>query len=115
MVLYVLFCSSRRRHTRSYGDWSSDVCSSDLVPLAVGGATPVITDDGRIRASVPTIATLAERGARVVVCAHLGRPKGAHYAERAAAGLSLGPVATRRGELLGRRVTFAPDVAGDTA
>jgi len=85
------------------------------VPLAVGGATPVITDDGRIRASVPTIATLAERGARVVVCAHLGRPKGAHYAERAAAGLSLGPVATRLGELLGRRVTFAPDVAGDTA
>ncbi|MBO0829221.1 MAG: phosphoglycerate kinase [Streptosporangiales bacterium] len=69
-----------------------------------------ITDDGRIRASVPTIATLAERGARVVVCAHLGRPKG-----QVRPGLSLRPVATRLGELLGREVRFASDVVGASA
>ncbi|HZC39426.1 MAG TPA: phosphoglycerate kinase [Streptosporangiaceae bacterium] len=74
-----------------------------------------ITDDGRIRASLPTIGTLASRGARVVVCAHLGRPKGAGYAERAAGGPSLRPVAARLGELLGRPVAFAGDVAGASA
>jgi len=76
------------------------------VPLRDG----VITDDGRIRASVPTIRTLAERGARVVVCAHLGRPKGAVKPE-----LSLRPVADRLAELLGRPVAFATDVVGDSA
>ena len=79
------------------------------------GARPVITDEGRIRASIPTISKLVERGARVVVCAHLGRPKGATYAERATARLSLEVVAERLGELLGRPVTFVPDVAGDQA
>jgi phosphoglycerate kinase len=80
---------------------------SDLnVPL--DGST--ITDDGRIRASVPTIAALSEAGARVVVCAHLGRPKGAPE-ER----YSLRPVATRLGELLGRDVTFATDTVGESA
>ena len=74
-----------------------------------------ITDDGRIRASLPTIGTLASRGARVVVCAHLGRPKGAGYAERAAGGPSLRPAAARLGELLGRPVAFAGDVAGASA
>jgi phosphoglycerate kinase len=80
---------------------------SDLnVPL--DGST--ITDDGRIRASVPTIRQLSEAGARVVVCAHLGRPKGAPD-ER----YSLAPVATRLGELLGDDVVFATDTVGESA
>ncbi|MEW1845493.1 phosphoglycerate kinase [Nonomuraea angiospora] len=69
-----------------------------------------ITDDGRIRASVPTIKTLVERGAKVVVCAHLGRPKG-----KADPKYSLRPVAGRLGELLGQDVAFATDVVGDSA
>ena len=81
------------------------------VPL--DGAT--ITDDGRIRASLPTISKLAGRGARVLVCAHLGRPKGASYAERAAGGPSLAPVAARLAELLGGEVPLAADVAGPSA
>ena len=64
---------------------------SDLnVPL--DGET--ITDDGRVRASVPTIQALRDRGARVIVCAHLGRPKGAPDPR-----YSLAPVARRLGEL----------------
>jgi phosphoglycerate kinase len=74
-----------------------------------------ITDDGRIRASLPTIKTLRERGARVLICAHLGRPKGDSYADRAAAGPSLAPVAARLAELLGRPVPLAEDVAGQSA
>jgi len=77
------------------------------------GAT--ITDDGRIRASLPTISKLAGRGARVLVCAHLGRPSGAGYAERAAGGPSLRPVAGRLSELLGAEVPLADDVAGPSA
>jgi phosphoglycerate kinase len=69
-----------------------------------------ITDDGRIRASVPTIRRLADAGARVVVVAHLGRPKGAPE-ER----YSLRPVATRLGELLGHDVRFATDTVGPSA
>ncbi|GGU30798.1 phosphoglycerate kinase [Nocardioides albus] len=80
---------------------------SDLnVPLE--GTT--ITDDGRIRASVPTIKTLADAGARVVVVAHLGRPKG-----EPDPAYSLAPVATRLGELLGAEVAFATDTVGDSA
>jgi phosphoglycerate kinase len=74
-----------------------------------------ITDDGRIRASLPTITKLAGRGARVLIAAHLGRPKGSDYAERAAGGPSLAPVAKRLGELLGRDVPLAADVAGESA
>jgi phosphoglycerate kinase len=74
-----------------------------------------ITDDGRIRASLPTITKLAGRGARVLIVAHLGRPKGADYAERAAGGPSLAPVARRLGELLGRDVPLAAGVAGESA
>ncbi|MBV9447739.1 MAG: phosphoglycerate kinase, partial [Streptosporangiaceae bacterium] len=55
------------------------------------------------------------RGARVAILAHLGRPKGGTFAERAAGGPSLRPVAARLGELLGRPVAFAPDVAGEDA
>jgi phosphoglycerate kinase len=74
-----------------------------------------ITDDGRVRASLPTITKLADRGARVIVCAHLGRPKGADFSERAAAGPSLEPVAAHLSRLLGRPVAFAADVAGPSA
>jgi len=69
-----------------------------------------ITDDGRIRASVPTIRRLADAGARVVVTAHLGRPKGAPDPR-----YSLRPVAERLGELLGSPVAFADDTVGDSA
>jgi phosphoglycerate kinase len=69
-----------------------------------------ITDDGRIRASVPTIRALADAGARVVVTAHLGRPKGAPDPQ-----YSLGPVAARLGELLGADVAFAEDTVGESA
>ena len=74
-----------------------------------------ITDDGRIRASLPTITKLADRGARVLICAHLGRPRGSTYAERAAGGPSLAPVAARLADLLGGEVTLAGDVAGPAA
>jgi len=74
-----------------------------------------ITDDGRIRASLPTISRLAERGARILILAHLGRPAGADYAERAAGGPSLQPVAARLAELLGQPVPLAGDVAGPSA
>lgn len=80
---------------------------SDLnVPL--DGET--ITDDGRIRASVPTIKSLSEAGARVVVCAHLGRPKGSPDPR-----YSLRPVAARLGELLGQEVTFVEETVGASA
>lgn len=69
-----------------------------------------ITDDGRIRASVPTISTLTAAGARVIVCAHLGRPKGEPDPK-----YSLAPVARRLGELLGAPVTFAADTVGPAA
>ena len=69
-----------------------------------------ITDDGRIRASVPTIRSLADAGARVVVMAHLGRPKGAPEDK-----YSLRPVADRLGELLGSDVAFATDTVGESA
>jgi len=84
------------------------------VPLA-GISSSQITDDGRIRASMPTITNLAGRGSRLLICAHLGRPKGDEYAARAAAGPSLRPVAGRLGELLGRPVPLAGDVAGPSA
>ncbi len=70
----------------------------------------LITDDGRIRASVPTIRQLAEAGARVIVTAHLGRPKGAPDPR-----YSLEPVAARLGELLGQDVAFATDTVGESA
>lgn len=80
---------------------------SDLnVPL--DGET--ITDDGRVRASVPTIQALRDQGARVIVCAHLGRPKGAPEPK-----YSLAPVARRLGELLGAEVAFASDAVGEDA
>ncbi len=76
------------------------------VPLKDG----VITDDGRIRASLLTLNTLINQGARVIVCSHLGRPEGAPD-ER----YSLAPVAQRLSELLGKPVAFARDTVGESA
>ena len=88
---------------------------SDLnVPLDKSGSG-AITDDGRIRASLPVIKKLADRGARVIVMAHLGRPKGEDFAERAAGGPSLRVVADRLGELLGKPAAFATDLIGQSA
>ncbi|HVF21320.1 MAG TPA: phosphoglycerate kinase [Mycobacteriales bacterium] len=69
-----------------------------------------ITDDGRIRASVPTLRAILDRGGRPVVMSHLGRPKGQPVSK-----YSLAPVATRLGELLGAPVRFAGDVVGPSA
>ncbi|MES9522194.1 phosphoglycerate kinase [Streptomyces capoamus] len=76
------------------------------VPLADGA----ITDDGRIRAVLPTIKALADAGAKVVVASHLGRPKGAPDPA-----FSLLPAAERLGELLGAPVAFAQDTVGPAA
>jgi len=73
------------------------------VPLNEG----VIKDDGRIKASLPTIQLLLEKGASLVIAAHLGRPKGEVKPE-----LSLAPVAKRLAELLGREVKFVGEVTG---
>ena len=72
--------------------------------------TGEISDDGRIRASLPTLQALRDAGARVIVAAHLGRPKGEPDPK-----YSLAPVAARLGELLGTDVPLAADVAGDDA
>ncbi|MBM4420556.1 MAG: phosphoglycerate kinase [Chloroflexi bacterium] len=73
------------------------------VPLREGA----VADDSRIRAALPTIALLRERGARIALVSHLGRPKGAD------ASLTLAPVARRLGEILGRPVALAADSVGD--
>ncbi|MEV4524362.1 phosphoglycerate kinase [Micromonospora tulbaghiae] len=72
--------------------------------------TGEITDDGRIRAVLPTLSALVQAGAKVVVCSHLGRPKGAPDPQ-----FSLRPVAGRLGELLSAPVHFAEDTVGDSA
>ncbi|MEW2286440.1 phosphoglycerate kinase [Streptomyces sp. NPDC047841] len=76
------------------------------VPLADG----TITDDGRIRAVLPTVKALADAGAKVIVASHLGRPKGAPDPA-----FSLLPAAERLGELLGAPVAFAQDTVGPAA
>src|SRR5690606_33901551 len=76
------------------------------VPLRDG----VITDDGRVRASLPTLNALINAGARVVVCSHLGRPDGTPDPQ-----YSLVPVAQRLSELLGKPVAFARDTVGESA
>ncbi|WP_417511356.1 phosphoglycerate kinase [Microbacterium sp.] len=76
------------------------------VPLKDG----VITDDGRVRASLPTLNALINEGARVIVCSHLGRPDGAPDPQ-----YSLEPVALRLAELLDKPVAFASDTVGESA
>jgi phosphoglycerate kinase len=76
------------------------------VPLADGE----ITDDGRIRAVLPTVTALRDAGARVIVVSHLGRPKGAPDPK-----YTLKPVATRLAELAGSPVAFATDTVGESA
>ena len=76
------------------------------VPLQDG----LITDDGRVQASLPTLNALLGQGARVVIVSHLGRPDGAPDPK-----YSLAPVAARLGELLGRTVAFATDTVGESA
>ncbi len=83
------------------------IVRADLnVPLRDG----VITDDGRVRATLPTLNTLINQGARVIVCSHLGRPDGAPDPT-----YSLEPVAQRLSELLGKPVAFARDTVGESA
>lgn len=83
------------------------IVRADLnVPLRDG----VITDDGRVRATLPTLNALLNQGARVVVCSHLGRPDGAPHPD-----YSLEPVAQRLSELLGKPVAFARDTVGESA
>ncbi|MEV8268109.1 phosphoglycerate kinase [Microbacterium sp. NPDC076911] len=76
------------------------------VPLRDGD----ITDDGRVRASLPTLNALINQGARLVICSHLGRPAGAPDEK-----YSLAPVAQRLSELLGKPVAFARDTVGESA
>jgi phosphoglycerate kinase len=84
---------------------------SDLnVPLAYEGDRARVTDDGRIRASLPVLTRLLDHGARVIVAAHLGRPKGEPDPR-----YSLSPVADRLAALLGRPVDLALDTVGESA
>ncbi|HSY16174.1 MAG TPA: phosphoglycerate kinase [Jatrophihabitantaceae bacterium] len=86
---------------------------SDLnVPLSApdGAGRRTVTDDGRIRASLPVLTKLLDHGARVVVAAHLGRPKGVSDSA-----YSLAPVADRLARLLGHEVDFALDTVGESA
>ena len=87
-----------------------DIAPGDGVLMRVDFNVPlhdgVVTDDARIRAALPAIEHLRERRARIVLCSHLGRPKGADPAT------SLAPVSERLGELIGERVFQAPEVVG---
>ncbi|ATO18159.1 phosphoglycerate kinase [Micromonospora sp. WMMA2032] len=91
---------------------TGEINDHDSASAPQGGAPDGvrIADDGRIRAVLPTLSALVQAGAKVVVCSHLGRPKGAPDPQ-----FSLRPVAGRLGELLGAPVHFAEDTVGDSA
>ncbi len=80
------------------------------VPLDDKDGTMVITDDTRIKETLPTLAYLIEHGAKLILCSHLGRPKGQRDPKQ-----SLKPVAARLSEMLGRPVDFADDCIGPDA
>src|SRR5215472_1878161 len=91
--------------------WRSRASAYWCAPISTCRWTAArVADDGRITASLPTLNALAGRGARVIVCAHLGRPGG-----RADLRYSLAPVAARLAELLGREVSFPGDIVGAPA
>ena len=96
---------------RSIEDLSQDELAGKRVLVRADFNVPLkdgqITDDTRIRATLPTIRYLLDRNAKVILTSHLGRPKGKTPE------LSLAPVAKRLSELLGREVKLAPDVVGD--
>ncbi len=79
------------------------------VPMAEGDGAMVISDDTRIRATLPTLKVMIEKGAKIILAAHLGRPKG----ERVDS-MSLQPVAGKLSELIGQTVTFCDQCMGDT-
>jgi len=108
-VMFAPSSGERMKTIKDLGDLRGKrvlVRSDFNVPL--DGTT--ITDDGRVRASLPTLRTLLDAGARVIVMAHLGRPKGAPEAK-----YSLAPVAARLSELLGQPVALADDLVGPSA
>ncbi|MEE2714699.1 MAG: phosphoglycerate kinase, partial [Verrucomicrobiota bacterium] len=78
------------------------------VPMAESDGVMVINDDTRIRATLPTLKTMIEKGAKVILCAHLGRPKG----ERVDS-MSLRPVAQKLSELINQPVAFCDQCVGD--
>ncbi len=101
----------RRRSDPSWGRGRRVLVRCDLnVPLAYDADRARVTDDGRIRASLPVLTRLLDHGARVIVAAHLGRPKGEPDPR-----YSLRPVADRLAPLLGRPVEFALDTVGESA
>ena len=78
------------------------------VPLEEQNGVMVITDDTRIRATLPTLECLIKEGAKIILTAHLGRPKGKREAT-----MSLAPVAVRLSELIGKKVVFVNDCIGE--
>src|SRR5687768_18080076 len=77
------------------------------VPMEEKDGQMVINDTTRIKETLPTLKLLAEKGAKIILMAHLGRPKGKE------AGLSLQPVSVKLGEMLGRKVAFVDDCIGE--
>src|SRR5271154_2573989 len=80
------------------------------VPMEDAGGQMVINDDTRIKETLPTIELLIEQGAKIILMAHLGRPKGQRDPS-----LSLRPVAAKLADLLGRPVAFVDDCIGEKA
>jgi phosphoglycerate kinase len=99
---------------RNVTDLTPDMLQGRRVLVRVDYNVPieggVVTDDTRIRATLPTLKYLIDAGARLILVSHLGRPKGQWRDD-----MSVAPAASRLEELLGARVTFVPDITGDVA